>query len=97
MQPNRSSRFTGGCVSQCLSTVFNIFADDVGAVQSAIGGFDKPVVLVAHSYGGQVATQAGCATWPVGTHRSCRDRLNWPRFIHADAAALTSPLAAAGV
>ena len=34
-------------------------ADDVGAVQRAIARVDGPLLLVAHSYGGAVITQAG--------------------------------------
>src|SRR6185503_10449450 len=34
-------------------------ADDVGAVNTAVALEDGPVLLVAHSYGGVVMTQAG--------------------------------------
>src|SRR5262245_20499516 len=34
-------------------------ADDVGAVQGAMARVDGPLLLVAHSYGGAVITQAG--------------------------------------
>jgi pimeloyl-ACP methyl ester carboxylesterase len=38
------------------------FADDVAATRRALAMQDGPTVLVAHSYGGMVATQAGAAS-----------------------------------
>jgi pimeloyl-ACP methyl ester carboxylesterase len=38
------------------------FADDVAATRRALAMQDGPTVLVAHSYGGMVATQAGVAS-----------------------------------
>jgi pimeloyl-ACP methyl ester carboxylesterase len=42
------------------------FADDVAAVTRALDVQDGPTVLVAHSYGGMVATQAGVHPTVVG-------------------------------
>src|SRR5712672_2620542 len=50
-----------------VGTPLTSFADDVAATKRAIAAEDGPVILVGHSYGGVVITEAGerpDSSWP---------------------------------
>src|SRR5260221_3717780 len=58
-------------------------ADDVAVTKRAIGAQSEPVILVGHSYGGAVITEAGTHPQPAAI------RYNAGFVPHADAAVCT--------
>lgn len=50
---------TAGVASAAVELPLTTLADDVAATRAVLDGFDRPAVLVGHSYGGAVITGAG--------------------------------------
>lgn len=68
-----------------------LFADDVATVRAALDGLGTPVVLVGHSYGGAVITDAAS-----GPHRSVRELIYVAGAAPGSGESMATATAAAG-